>query len=92
MAVAGAPRLLATVRALEKFAADRGITVSQLAVAWTLANPAVHVAIVGTRRASHVDDSLGAVQVSLSESDLDEIDRIMASATPVAGPCPENVC
>ena len=85
-------RNLATVRALEKFAADRGITVSQLAVAWTLANPAVHVAIVGTRRASHVDDSLGAVQVSLSESDLDEIDRIMASATPVAGPCPENVC
>jgi aryl-alcohol dehydrogenase-like predicted oxidoreductase len=85
-------RNLATVRAMEKFAADRGITVSQLAVAWTLANPAVHVAIVGTRRASHVDDSLGAVQVSLSESDLDEIDRIMASATPVAGPCPENVC
>jgi aryl-alcohol dehydrogenase-like predicted oxidoreductase len=84
-------RNLATVRALEKFAADRGITVSQLAVAWTLANPAVHVAIVGTRRASHVDDSLGAVQVSLSESDLDEIDRIMASATPVAGPSPENV-
>jgi aryl-alcohol dehydrogenase-like predicted oxidoreductase len=84
-------RNLATVRALEKFARDRGITVSQLAVAWTLANPAVHVAIVGTRRASHVDDSLGAVQVSLSESDLVEIDRIMASATPVAGPSPENV-
>jgi aryl-alcohol dehydrogenase-like predicted oxidoreductase len=85
-------RNLATVRAMEKFAADRGITVSQLAVAWTLANPAVHVAIVGTRRVSHVDDSLGAVQVSLSQSDLDEIDRIMASATPVGGPRPENVC
>ena len=51
-------RNLATVRAMEKFAADRGITVSQLAVAWTLANPAVHVAIVGTRQAHHVDDSL----------------------------------
>jgi aryl-alcohol dehydrogenase-like predicted oxidoreductase len=85
-------RNLATVREMEKFAADRGITVSQLAIAWTLANPAVHVAIVGTRRASHVDDSLGAVQVSLSESDLEEIDQIMASATPVAGPRPENVC
>ena len=36
--------------------------------------------------------ALRAVEVSLSDSDLDEIDRIMASATPVAGPCPENVC
>jgi aryl-alcohol dehydrogenase-like predicted oxidoreductase len=85
-------RNLATVRAVEEFAADRGITVSQLAVAWTLANPAVHVAIVGTRRASHVDDSLGAVRVSLSDSDLDEIDTIMSSATPLSGPRPENVC
>jgi aryl-alcohol dehydrogenase-like predicted oxidoreductase len=85
-------RNLATVRAMEKFATDRGITVSQLAVAWTLANPAVHVAIVGTRLVSHVDDSVAAVQVSLSESDLDEIERIMASATPVGGPRPENVC
>jgi aryl-alcohol dehydrogenase-like predicted oxidoreductase len=84
-------RNLATVRALEKFAADRGITVSQLAIAWTLANPAVHVAIVGTRHAGHVDDSLAAAEVSLSDGDLAEIDMIMASATPVAGPSPEGM-
>ena len=84
-------RNLATVRALEKFAADRGITVSQLAIAWTLSNPAVHVAIVGTRHASHVDDSLAAAEVSLSDADLGEIDTIMASATPVAGPSPEGM-
>ena len=45
--------------ALEKFAADRGITISQLAIAWTLANPAVHVAIVGARTPAHVADSRG---------------------------------
>jgi aryl-alcohol dehydrogenase-like predicted oxidoreductase len=84
-------RNLATVRALEKFAAHRGITVSQLAIAWTLANPAVHVAIVGTRHAGHVDDSLAAAEVSLSKADLGEIDAIMASATPVAGPSPEGM-
>jgi aryl-alcohol dehydrogenase-like predicted oxidoreductase len=85
-------RNLATVREMEKFAAELGITVSQLAVAWTLANPAVHVAIVGTRDAVHVADSVGAIDVSLSDEDLAEIDRIMTSATPVAGPRPENVC
>jgi aryl-alcohol dehydrogenase-like predicted oxidoreductase len=84
-------RSLATVRLLEKFAADRGITVSQLAVAWTLANPAVHVAIVGTRQVSHVDESLSAAEISLSDADLAEIDTIMASATPVAGPSPEGM-
>jgi hypothetical protein len=82
---------LAIVRDLAMFAADRGITVSQLAIAWTLAQPGVDVAIVGARRASHVDDSLAASDVSLSETDLSEIDRIMASASPVAGPSPESV-
>ncbi len=84
-------RNLATVRALDKFAADRGITVSQLAIAWTLSNPAVHVAIVGARQASHIQESLGAADVPLSDADLDEIDKIMASATPVAGPSPEGM-
>src|ERR1700676_1703875 len=84
-------RSLATVRLLEKFAADRGITVSQLAVAWTLANPAVHVAIVGARQVGHIEDSLRAVDISLTDSDLDEINTIMDDATPVAGPSPEGM-
>jgi len=82
---------LAAVHALEKFAADRGISVSQLAIAWTLANPAVHVAIVGARRADHIQDSLAAADLSLSGSDLTEIDTIMAAAAPVGGPSPESV-
>jgi aryl-alcohol dehydrogenase-like predicted oxidoreductase len=82
---------LAAVRTLEKFARERGVTVSQLAIAWTLANPAVHVAIVGARQADHVEDSLAAADLSLSRSDLVEIDRIMAAAATVTGPSPENV-
>jgi aryl-alcohol dehydrogenase-like predicted oxidoreductase len=84
-------RNLATVRALATFAADLGITVSQLAIAWTLANPAVHVAIVGARQVGHVQDSLAAADLSLSDADLDEIDKIMSSAAQVAGPSPEGM-
>ena len=36
---------------------ELGVTLAQLAVAWTLANPAVHVAIVGTRDPAHIDES-----------------------------------
>jgi len=76
---------------LEKFAADRGITISQLAIAWTLANPAVHVAIVGARQARHVEDSLAAADITLSAADLTEIDTIMATAVAATGPSPESV-
>jgi aryl-alcohol dehydrogenase-like predicted oxidoreductase len=84
-------RNLAVVRALEKFAADRGMTVSQLAIAWTLANPAVHVAIVGARRSQHVEESLAAADVSLTGADLAGIDAIMAAAVQVTGPSPDSV-
>jgi aryl-alcohol dehydrogenase-like predicted oxidoreductase len=84
-------RNLTAVQALQSFATELGITVSQLAIAWTLANPAVHVAIVGARQAGHVQDSLRAAEVSLGDADLDEIDKIMVWAMPVAGPSPESV-
>jgi aryl-alcohol dehydrogenase-like predicted oxidoreductase len=84
-------RNLETVHALQSYAAELGITVSQLAIAWTLANPAVHVAIVGARTTHHVQDSLAAADVQLSDADLAEIDKIMSSATPVAGPSPEGM-
>jgi aryl-alcohol dehydrogenase-like predicted oxidoreductase len=82
---------LAAVRALEKFAADRGITISQLAIAWTLANPAVHVAIVGARHTRHVEDSLAAADITLSAADLAEIDTIMTTTVAATGPSPEAV-
>jgi aryl-alcohol dehydrogenase-like predicted oxidoreductase len=84
-------RNLATVRDLERFARDRGHTVSQVAIAWTLAHPAVDVAIVGSRRAAHIADSVGALGVQLGGDELGEIERIMAGTVPVAGPSPESV-
>jgi aryl-alcohol dehydrogenase-like predicted oxidoreductase len=84
-------RNLETVRELERFASERGQTVSQVAIAWTLANPAVHVAIVGSRRAAHLDDSVAALTVALGDDDLAEVEHIMAGAEAVAGPSPESV-
>ena len=40
---------LAVVAELADFAQQRGLHVSQLAIAWALAKPGVHVAIVGAR-------------------------------------------
>jgi aryl-alcohol dehydrogenase-like predicted oxidoreductase len=49
------------------------------------------VAIVGARQASHVQRSLAAADVSVSDADLDEIDQIMSLGAPVAGPSPEGM-
>jgi aryl-alcohol dehydrogenase-like predicted oxidoreductase len=84
-------RNLQTVSELNRFAQERGHTVGQLAIAWTLAHPAVDVAIVGSRRAAHIEESVGAAEFELSEDDLEEIDHIMAAAVMVAGPSPESV-
>jgi aryl-alcohol dehydrogenase-like predicted oxidoreductase len=83
-------RNLGVVDDLQQFAVDSlGCTVAQLAIAWTLANPAVDVAIVGARHPAHIQDSLAAAELSLSDGDLEQIDRIIAGAVPVGGPSPE---
>ena len=65
------------------------MSLSQLAVAWTLANRAVHVAIVGTRNPAHVKEAVAAADVTLEPGALKRIDEIMRGARPVAGPSPE---
>jgi hypothetical protein len=87
----GFRRNLQVVAALGRFAADRGATVGQLAVAWVLAHPAVQVAIVGARTPAHLAESLGALDLTLSQGDLAEIDHIMAGAILVGGPIPEGM-
>ncbi len=84
------PAIFRVVAQLEKLATQElGITVAQLATAWTLANPAVDVAIVGTRNAEHVDEALAAAEIDLTDEVMGRIDLIMADATPVSGPSPE---
>jgi aryl-alcohol dehydrogenase-like predicted oxidoreductase len=83
-------RNLEVVSELERFAAvELGTSVAQLAVAWTLANPAVHVAIVGARSPRHIEEGVAAAELRLSEGDLERIDRIMAGSVAIAGPFPE---
>jgi aryl-alcohol dehydrogenase-like predicted oxidoreductase len=83
---------LATVAKLKALAVNElGVSLSQLAVAWTLANPAVDVAIVGTRNAGHVDEAVAAAELNLGRDIRQEIDEIMLEAVSVAGPTPERM-
>ena len=86
----GFRRNVQVVRGLERFASEQlGVSVSRLAIAWTLANPAVHAAIVGARSPKHIEDSIAAAELDLSEADLERIDEIMAGSLAMSGPHPE---
>jgi aryl-alcohol dehydrogenase-like predicted oxidoreductase len=84
-------RNLAIVRRLEAFASERAATVAQLAIAWTLANPAVDVAIVGARNPEQIRQTAPAADIRLSPQDLVDIDRILRDEIPVGGPAPEKM-
>jgi aryl-alcohol dehydrogenase-like predicted oxidoreductase len=85
-------RNLRAVAGLRRLAVEElGITLAQLAIAWTLANPTVHVAIVGTRNPDHIDEALLAADIELDDATRGRIDDIMIDAAPVAGPSPETV-
>jgi aryl-alcohol dehydrogenase-like predicted oxidoreductase len=79
------------VHELEKLASKRGLTVGQLAIAWTLANPAVDVAIVGARTPEQIRQTAPAADIRLSLEDLTKIEDILRDEVPVGGPAPERM-
>jgi len=79
-------RNLALRDALRPVAARHGVTISAVAVAWTLAWPGVTAAIVGARNAAQVDDWMLAASLLLTPQDLDEIGRAIANTGAGSGP------
>ena len=62
-------------------AAAKGATLSQIALAWLLAQKPWIVPIPGTRRLERLDENLGATGVVLTEADLAEINAASDAVT-----------
>jgi aryl-alcohol dehydrogenase-like predicted oxidoreductase len=74
------PRLsrnLELVELLEEIGADHGLSPGEVAIAWTLRQPAVTAAIVGGRRPDQVDGIIGAAELRLSEDELDRLESFL---------------
>jgi aryl-alcohol dehydrogenase-like predicted oxidoreductase len=72
--------ILGRVQQLRPVADEAGLTLSQLAVAWTLQNPNVSAAIVGASRPEQVRENARASGVSLDPALLARIDDILGPA------------
>jgi aryl-alcohol dehydrogenase-like predicted oxidoreductase len=69
--------VLTAVQKLKPLAAEAGLTMAQLAVAWVLQNPNVASAIIGASRPDQVDDNVKAAGVKLDEGLLKQIDEVL---------------
>lgn len=66
-------------RQLSEFAQTRGATVAQLALAWLLAQGEHIVPIPGSRDPERVEENIHAVNLELTQSDLDRIAEVLPS-------------
>jgi aryl-alcohol dehydrogenase-like predicted oxidoreductase len=65
------------VEEIADIAAEKKCTASQLALAWVLAQGEDIVPIPGTKRRKYLEENARAVDLKLSQSDLDRIDSVM---------------
>jgi aryl-alcohol dehydrogenase-like predicted oxidoreductase len=71
--------ILATVERLRPVAADLGLTMAQLALAWVLRRQEISSAIIGASRPEQIADNVRSVGVTLPKAALDLIDEAVGS-------------
>ncbi|MFC0634237.1 aldo/keto reductase [Brevundimonas balnearis] len=72
-------RALDIAEVVKEVAVEIGASPSQVALAWTLRHPAVVSPVMGARTLEQAKDNLGALQLSLSD---DQLERLRAASAP----------
>ncbi len=67
---------LQLVARIEELAKEKGVTPSQLALAWVMRQGNDIVPIPGTKHVKYLEENVGALDVKLSEDDLRRIDEV----------------
>jgi aryl-alcohol dehydrogenase-like predicted oxidoreductase len=61
------------VDAVEQVAGERELPMAQVALAWVLRNPVVDAPIVGATKVHHLDDAAAALDIDLSDTDVEQL-------------------
>jgi aryl-alcohol dehydrogenase-like predicted oxidoreductase len=69
---------------LRAFASEKGVTASQVAIAWVLGRGRSIVPVIGARTRAQLAESLGALHVDLSPADMSRLEEIIPPSA-VAG-------
>lgn len=83
-------RNLGIVRTIEKLAQAKGVKPGQLALAWVLAQGDDMVPIPGTKRRAYLEENVAAVDISLNQSELEQISRAVPKGMAAGERYPER--
>ena len=71
--------MLNKLRALNAVAQERGQTLSQMALAWILHNPAVTTVLIGASSPEQIAENAGCIEhLDFSQAEIDKIENILA--------------
>ncbi|MFJ3648017.1 aldo/keto reductase [Streptomyces murinus] len=65
----------AIVEAVTRIAGERGVSRAQVALAWLLHQSPVTAPIVGAGKPRHLEDAVAAVELTLSDKEIEELER-----------------
>jgi aryl-alcohol dehydrogenase-like predicted oxidoreductase len=80
---------LQLVKKLETLAQQKGCTASQLALSWVLTKGEHIFPIPGTKRIKYLEENVAALNIKLSQQELDEIEAIAPKGITVGSRYPE---
>lgn len=64
---------------VEAIAGERGVSMSQVALAWLMSRPGVTAPIIGATRVPHLEEAVGAVEVTLSDQEVKRLEEPYSS-------------
>jgi 1-deoxyxylulose-5-phosphate synthase len=62
------------VEQVAKIAADRQVPRAQVALAWVASQPGITAPIIGATKPHHIDDAVAALDIELTEAELQQLD------------------
>ena len=77
-------RIYDVIEGLQEIAQEKGVTISQLSLAWCMQQPGVTSPIIGPRTMEQLDDNLKALDVEISEDEARRINRVARRGDSVA--------
>jgi aryl-alcohol dehydrogenase-like predicted oxidoreductase len=72
----------AIVDTTERIAAERGVAMAQIAIAWVLKNPVVSAPIVGATKPHHLSDAVAALDIHLRADEIKPLEEPYVPRTP----------
>ena len=72
---------LEVIDRLKAYLDEKGVPMSQFAIAWTLQHPGVTSPIIGPRTMEQLEDNLLSLEIEVSEADMANVDELVPPGT-----------